>query len=296
MFPGQQFAWVYEFVGNISGPQGQSKAVSHSHRTAGRKLPLLIVDLFFVIIPRVKGRNTMVSNLGSSSNSTWRFTLVSLALGLLFLSAALHAQTGVSTGTILGTVTDPSGAVVPNAKVSITNKATGQVITTATSSSGTVKVEAKGFKGTVLPLTVQVAGAATGDVKLEVGQESQIVEVQGTAVNVNTEQATVQGVVTTQQIEQLPMSRNFLDLAQLEPGIQIEDGATFDPTKNGFSSISIGGRAGRTARIEVDGLDISDENVGTTTQNITTSSIQEFQIGQSSLDLSSELTSSGTVN
>jgi hypothetical protein len=53
---------------------------------------------------------------------------------------------------------------------------------------------------------------------------------------------------------------------------------------------------GRTARIEVDGLDISDETVGTTTQNVPASGIQEFQIQQSSLDLSTELTSSGSVN
>src|SRR5208337_3029625 len=57
-----------------------------------------------------------------------------------------------------------------------------------------------------------------------------------------------------------------------------------------------GGRFGRTARIELDGVDISDETVGTTTQNIPASAIQEFQISQSSLDLSTELTSSGAVN
>ncbi len=222
--------------------------------------------------------------------------------------SVLHAQTTVSTGNIAGTVTDPSGAVVPGAKVTITNKATSQLVSVATSSAGTytsgsltpgaykVRVEAKGFRTTELSVTVQVSGTTPGNVSLQLGAETEVVEVQGSSVQVNTEQATVQGVVTTQQIEQLPISRNFLDLAQLEPGVQIQDGATFDPTKNGFSSISIGGRAGRTARIEVDGLDISDENVGTTTQNIAMSSIQEFQIGQSSLDLSSELTSSGTIN
>jgi hypothetical protein len=82
----------------------------------------------------------------------------------------------------------------------------------------------------------------------------------------------------------------------LEPGVQIQDGGTFDPTKNGFSSVSFGGRFGRTARIEVDGVDISDENVGTTTQNIPMGAIQESALQQSSLDLSTELTSSGSVN
>jgi Carboxypeptidase regulatory-like domain len=248
-------------------------------------------------------------NLNSSRPGV-RFSMLALVtvFALLLTSVAVFAQTGVSTGSIQGTVTDPSNAVVGGAKVTITNKGTGQVITTTTGSSGAynsgslvpgeyvVRVEGKGFKTTTVPIVVEVSETASGNVKLEVGQESQIVEVQGSAVSVNTEQATVQGVVTTEQIEELPISRNFLDLAQLEPGVQIQDGQTFDPTKNGFSSISIGGRAGRTARIEVDGVDISDENVGTTTQNIAMDSIQEFQIGQSSLDLSSELTSSGTVN
>src|SRR5205807_6143630 len=122
-------------------------------------------------------------------------------------------------------------------------------------------------------------------------------EVQGSALAVNTEQAEVQGVVTAAQVENLPINgRNFLDLAQLEPGVQIQDGQNFDPTKAGFSSISFGGRFGRTARINVDGIDISDETVGTTTSNIPASAIAEFQLSQSSLDLSQDLTSSGAVN
>lgn len=251
----------------------------------------------------------MTLSTGSPRHIPIRFTLSLLTIAILFASSIfVQAQTTVSTGTILGTVIDPSGAVVGGARITITNKATGQVITTSTTSAGTyasgaltpgeyvVRVEAKGFRTSELLLTVQVSAVAPGNVTLEVGRESEVVEVQSTALRVSTEQATVQGVVTAKQIDELPISRNFLDLAQLEPGVQIQDGQTFDPTKNGFSSISIGGRAGRTARIEVDGVDISDENVGTTTQNIAMSSIQEFQIGQSSLDMSSELTSSGTVN
>src|SRR6202041_3379041 len=219
------------------------------------------------------------------------------------------AQTTISTGSIVGTVTDPQGAVISGARVTITNKGTQQTITTNTTSAGTyasgalipgdyvVRIEAQGFTSVDLPVVVQVNTTSSGNLQLAVGQSSQIVEVQGNEVAVNTEQATVQGVVTQDQIQNLPINgRNFLDLAQLEPGVQIQDGGNFDPTKNGFSSISFGGRFGRTARIEVDGLDISDETVGTTTQNVPEGAIQEFQIQQSSLDLSTELTSSGSVN
>jgi len=238
--------------------------------------------------------------------------VVVLTLAALFLVGAgvtAFAQTTVATGSIQGTVTDPSGAVVGGAKVTITDTATNQAITSRTNSAGqyasgalvpgsyVVRVEAPGFKGTRLTLVVLVNNTANGNVKLEVGQATETVEVSEGAVQVNTEQAEVQGVLNSDQIANLPVNgRNFLDLAQLEPGVQIQDGANFDPTKVGYSSISFGGRFGRTARIDVDGLDVSDETVGTTTEDIPASGIQEFSLAQSSLDLSNDLTSSGAVN
>jgi hypothetical protein len=241
-----------------------------------------------------------LANLGS---------LVASLLMLFLLAYPGFTQTTVGTGSIVGTVVDPSGAVVSGAKVTITNVATGQTINLTTNSAGAYnsgalipgsyksRVADKGFHTAEIGLTVLVGNTANGNVTLEIGQENQIIEVQASSVQVNTEQATVQGVLNAEQIENLPVNgRNFLDLAQLEPGVQIQDGQTFDPTKAGYSSISFGGRFGRTARIEVDGLDVSDETVGTTTTDIPASGIQEFQLSQSSLDLSNELTSSGAVN
>src|SRR5581483_11223263 len=238
------------------------------------------------------------------------FAMLLIALAVLFAASTLaFGQTTISTGSIVGTVTDASGAVVSGAKVSIINRNTGQTITTTSNTAGAynsgalvpgqyaVRVEAPNFKTVETPVTVQVNVTSTANAKLAVGESTQVVEVQGTEIGVNTEQATVQGVLTTDQIENLPINgRNFMDLAQLEPGVQIQDGGTFDPTKNGFSSISFGGRFGRTARIEVDGVDVSDETVGTTTQNLPLGAIQESSLQQSSLDLSTELTSSGSVN
>lgn len=233
--------------------------------------------------------------------------LVFVVMGLT--APPIGAQATVGTGSIQGTILDPNGAAVPQAKVKISSKETGQTITPEVTSSGeynsgalkpgvyVLRVEAAGFKAVETTITVQVGIISNGSLSVEIGSSNTVVTVEASAVQLNTEQATVQGVMTTDQIEQLPIGgRNFLDLAQLEPGVQIQDGGNFDPTKNGFSSISFGGRFGRTARIEVDGVDISDETVGTTTQNVPASAIQEFQVGQSSLDLSTELTSSGSVN
>ncbi len=239
-----------------------------------------------------------------------RFSLLALIAISCGLSASLiSAQTTLSTGSINGTVTDPSGAVISDAKVVITNTGTGQTLNLTSNSAGAfssgpldpgnykVQVSAKGFSSVSQTIGVQVGNAATFNAKLTVGQESTVIEVQGSAEQVNTEQASVQGVLTSAQIENLPVNgRNFLDLAQLEPGVQIQDGQNFDPTKAGYSSISFGGRFGRTARINVDGVDVSDETVGTTTADIPASAIDEFQLSQSSLDLSQDLTSSGAVN
>jgi Carboxypeptidase regulatory-like domain len=254
-----------------------------------------------------KGRWTML-NLNSPLRIVMRFALCA-AVAFVLTASLLQAQTTISTGSIVGTVTDPQGAVVGGAKVTITEKATGHVVTTSTTSAGTyasgaltpgvyvVRVEASGFKTVESTMTAEVSVTSTGSFKLQLGTAGQVVEVEATELAVNTEQATVQGVLSTEQIENLPINgRNFLDLAQLEPGVQIQDGGNFDPTKKGFSSISFGGRFGRTARIEVDGVDTSDETVGTTTQDIPLGAIQEFSIGQSTLDLSTELTSSGSVN
>ncbi len=233
-----------------------------------------------------------------------------IVVGLVLMcSTLLLSQATVGTGNIVGTVTDPQDAVVSGAKVVITNTQTGQVINLVSNAAGAfnagalpsgtykVQVSAKGFSSLSIPVTVQVGNIAAANARLQLGQESQVIEVAAEAVQVNTEQAIVQGVLTSNQIENLPVNgRNFLDLAQLEPGVQIQDGQNFDPTKAGYSSVSFGGRFGRTARINVDGIDISDETVGTTTANISASAIHEFQMSQSSLDLSQDVTSSGAIN
>lgn len=229
-------------------------------------------------------------------------------LGFVLIGLMLSAQT-LSTGSLQGTITDPSGAVVPGARVTITNVSTGRSVDVVANSSGSynsgaltpgsykLRVEAQGFRSAETTANVEVGVVTSGNLKMQVGQASEVVEVQGSDVQVNTEQAQVQGVLSGTQMEALPVNgRNFLDFAQLEPGVQIQDGTNFDPTKVGYSSISFGGRFGRTARIAVDGVDVSDETVGTTTTDIPASAIQEFQLAQSSLDLSNDLTSSGAVN
>jgi hypothetical protein len=239
-------------------------------------------------------------------NSARRFAGLLAAAALLLASPWLLAQT-VGTGSVVGIVLDPQGKPLADIKVGITNKATRARMHVTTSavgwySSGPIQpgdymllVEIKGFNPALLPVVVQVGNVTHADVTMRVGLEAGKVEVPG-GTTVNIEQATVQSVVSGDQMEKLPINgRNFPDLAQLEPGIQMQDGGNF-AGKDGLSTISFLGQYGRSERIELDGVDISEETVGATTQNIPASAIQEFQLAQSLLDLSTGLTSSGAVN
>src|SRR5215510_12366934 len=232
------------------------------------------------------------------------------AIACLFLTTpAITAQH--IRGALEGRVVDPAGAVVSAAKVKVRNVATNAEVSTTTNDSGvfslqnlepgeyTVTIEGSGFRTFLAKqVTIKVGSVTPMEVHLEIGETSAVIEVTANteAIAVSS-RATVDGVITTKQIDNLPLNgRNFLDLAQLEPGVQTRDGGDFDPTKNQLAGVSIGGRSGRSTRIQVDGVDITDENVGTTTTNISNESIQEFQVSRSTLDASTDLTSSGAIN
>jgi hypothetical protein len=247
--------------------------------------------------------------MASRPNTHAHLYALLLSAALALFARPVFAQTTVGTGSIAGIVIDSSGAVVRRATIVISNVSTGQAINVSTNLSGSfnsgalvpgiyrTQVSANGFSSVEVTEDVLVGNTSMVNVKLQVGPESHVVEVQASNLRVNTEEPTVQGVWGADEIESLPVNgRSFMDMAQLEPGVQIQDGQNFDPTKAGYSSISLGGRFGRTARIEVDGVDVSDETVGATTMNIPASAIEEFQLSQASMDASTELTSSGSIN
>lgn len=226
-----------------------------------------------------------------------------------FLSPNAFAQAiSVNGGSIQGTITDPTGASVPNATVTITGSDTGLKRTLTTDSAGfygvgplipgnyNVNIAAPGFQGLSVTTVIRTGTATPGSFKLSVGQSSTEISVNAGEVQVNTEQAGVADVITKQQIDTLPVNgRNFLDLAQIEPGVILQSGESFDPTKAGYSAISVGGVSGRTTRILLDGQDITDEFVGTTIFNVSQGAIGDFQLNRSTQDVSGEVTSTGQV-
>jgi hypothetical protein len=225
------------------------------------------------------------------------------------LEMGAHAQ-AISTngGSIQGTVTDPSGAVIPGAQITISNAETGFSRTITSDSAGfyslgplipgnySIAVTGPGFQRTILKTNVKTGTATNGNVKLTLGSTGVTVEVNAGAVQIDTEQPGVAGVVTSAEIDTLPINgRNILDVAQIQPGVVMQSGQTFDPTKTGYSALGVNGENGRSTRILVDGQDISDETVGTTLYNLPEGAVGEFQLNRSNQDVSGEVTSTGQV-
>ena len=231
---------------------------------------------------------------------------------LMVIVASLAVAYGqvVSTngGSIQGTITDPSGAAIPGAQISILDVETGSVKVVKTDGAGfyavgplipgayKVTVSMAGFETLAINTSIRIGTATTGTFKLTVGKSTETIEVQAGGIQVNTDQPGVSDVLTAQQISSLPINgRNFLDVAQIEPGVILQSGGSFDPTKAGYSALSIGGIAGRTTRILLDGQDITDETVGTTIFNVSQGAIGEFQLNRSTQDVSGDVTSTGQV-
>ena len=239
-------------------------------------------------------------------------TLMTLLFATVFVSTTYSQVTSVNGGSIEGTITDPTGAAVPGASVTIKGTDTGSVKNVQTDSAGfysvgplnpgnyNIGITMSGFQGLSVKTVVRVGTATNGNYKLTLGQSSETVEVDAGAIQINTDQAGVSGVITTAQLDTLPVNgRNILDFAQLQPGVQLQAGGYgdggFDPTKAGYSALSFSGISGRTTRILLDGQDVTDETVGTTIYNISQGSVGEIQVNRATADVSGDITASGSV-
>ncbi|PYQ41088.1 MAG: hypothetical protein DMF77_16865 [Acidobacteria bacterium] len=237
--------------------------------------------------------------LGTSPR--WSFVAAAMLLAVALAARPAAAQAPV--GGIAGVVTDPSGAVLRGATVTVTSLSTGATRSVVTDDQGyflvstlkpgdyKLRIANPGFADFVADrVAVNVGQTARADVVMKVEALSESVQVTAESVAIDTTQATVGGVVTARQINELPLNgRNYLELARLQPGVEIQEGRAFDPTKSRYTGVSVGSRNGREARITIDGVDAVDEHVGTTTINISQDGIQEFQVSVSSADPSAGL-------
>jgi len=223
-----------------------------------------------------------------------RFAAFALTLGAL-LAFPLCAQE--STARLLGTVTDPTGAVIPSANVVARNVATGLERKTSTNESGdylipmlpigqyTVTVDSTGFRtSTITGLNLQVNQDARVDVKLSLGTAADSIEVKAAPPVLVTDDSSVGQVIENVAIANMPLNgRAFWQLAQLTPG------AVYSP---GGSDIASGGQGIRASRIGLrisgssrlaagwvlDGFDITEYELGSTSITPSTDALEEFKV------------------
>ncbi len=233
-----------------------------------------------------------------------RYLLKSLSVFGLASLLVISALGQVETGQILGTITDPSGAVVSGARVTAKSVSTGAVREATTNSTGLysipglrpdtydVTVEARGFRKVSQHLQVGVGSSNEISARLELGNTSEVVEVTGVNAPVNTEDQTLSSTVTSHQLDQLPTSptRNPYAL------VGISGNVAEDNNSNRGAGYSINGMRSSSTNILLDG----GENVDTFTANvgqvIPLDSVQEFSVLTNNFTAEFGRASGGVVN
>ncbi len=214
-----------------------------------------------------------------------------LFVGVLLLSVgsgSAFAQATAS-GTIQGTVTDKTGAVVSGAQVVAKSKATDSTRTTTTGDTGyysfellpvgfyTVTVSKTGFAGVAETIEILIGQTATVNVELKTGSISEVIEVTSEAPLLDQAKTSVSQNITPTEVEELPMvGRDVANLAYLAPGVKATD--SYDPTKNRYAILSVNGSGGRNVNVTVNGVDNKDNTVGGPVMQLPLEAVQEFQI------------------
>jgi outer membrane receptor protein involved in Fe transport len=196
-------------------------------------------------------------------------------------------------GSIFGTITDPSGAFVPNAKVAITNVNQGTKYDVTTNTDGnysrgqlipgtySVEVEATGFRKAVArQVEVNVDSATRVDLKMEVGNVAETVEVTAEAPLIKSDKADVATTFTAQQLSTLPnLNRNFQNYLLLVPGTQKlswQHASSENP--QGSSQIMVNGNHFSGTGYQLDGTDNQDPILGIVVINSTLESVGEARV------------------
>ena len=195
---------------------------------------------------------------------------------ILFLLSSAHFLSAQTTGVITGTVSDPSGAVVPNAAVVVKSTGTGEERRFETNSSGIyaayalpvgrydITVTAAGFKKAAhSDIQLNVADQLAVNFSLQVGAASETVEVSGATPTVQTQQADISTVVSSRQMTDLATNgRAFTSLQQLIPGAARtmgDEGGTGFNSSRGFA---INGQRQESSGFQVDGVENTDMGNG----------------------------------
>lgn len=232
-----------------------------------------------------------------------------LAMLTLISAGAIFAQVQASSADLVGTVIDPSGAVVPGATVTARSKATNISKTSTTDASGEYKIiglppgdyevtaEASTFKKTVIsPVKLTVGQSAGLEIKLEIGGQDVIVNVDGGSVQlIESTTSNVASTIDQQKIESLPINeRSATGFALTLSTVGRDNGRPIGPAPT--SGLNIGGQRGRSTQVNVDGSDFTDNSINAARSTVSQEAVQEYQVSTNSYTAEFGRATGGVIN
>jgi hypothetical protein len=240
-----------------------------------------------------------------SSRSARFLQAVIAVLAILALSSVLAVAQNASTGAVLGTVTDPSGAVIPNAELTLTNVGTNQSATAKSNSSGQftfpnltpgdykLTVKAEGFQtASINGVTIDVNKTFNAPVQLQVGGTTNVIEVQAAAqVELQTSDAQLGNVINQESINKLPsLRRDAQDLLALQPGVT-------PSAANASNQVRVTGAIDDQNTVTLDGVDITENIVASrTTIPTPDDAVEEFRVDVANPNANFDRSTGGQVN
>ena len=237
-----------------------------------------------------------------------------MAGAVVFLLAWSSIALGQTTfGRVAGTVTDPSGASLPNARVVLANVGTTEQRTAVTDSTGSYEfvnltpgtyrldVELAGFKHfTRDPIVVEVQQTASVDVTMELGMVTQTVKVTAQTPLLQAETSSLGQVIETRQVNELPLNgRNAMNLVALAPSVVPQGealGATTGVNIFAWANYQMGGAMTNQGAEYLDGVPLNNSYINLLSLVPTQDSIQEFKVQTNNLDAEWGRFAGGVIN
>ena len=230
-----------------------------------------------------------------------------LSLCLLAATMLVAQSTG---GRILGRIADPTGAVLANVKVTLTNEATGVTNTTSSTESGDygfpqvavgsyrLEFDLAGFKKSVQrSVSVDLNQVLTINAIMQVGETKEIVEVTSEAPLVDTTSTQLGAVVNDRAVSQLPLNaRDAYQLLSLQPGVQSQTGSDLFYGSDRAGVVSVNGGRGRSNNFSVNGGDANDQFANLPAVQPSPDSIEEFRVLTNTFDAEYGRNSGAVVN
>lgn len=232
-----------------------------------------------------------------------------LAMITLISVGAVFAQAQATAADLIGTVVDPSGAVIAGATVTARNSATNISKSAVTNENGEYKIinlppgsyeitaEASSFsKGSIKGVTLTIGQTAQLEIRLEIGSQENVVDIPIDSVQlIEATTSNIANTIDSQKIENLPINeRSATGFALTLSTVGRDNGRPIGPAPT--SGLNIGGQRGRSTQVNVDGADFTDNSINSARSTVSQEAVQEYQVATNSYTAEFGRATGGVIN